>query len=205
MKKINNKGFALVEVLVATVFVSVVFTFIYINTLPTLGDYEKQELYDPIETKYVGHLIAELLMDPKVTSMEEKENIKNTVTDKYVIQLKLGTIGANDNTKFSDLSSATGIQNIYITRFNLENIPVISDPTHEINQKDKIIQRFSENDAKESSEFKDYIESLPTFNVKYHSNEEEINGKTITYNYRIFFSIKDALDQEHFGNYKLSL
>ena len=45
MKK-NNKGFVLVETLVVTVFVAAVFSVIYINFYPLVGEYERRDFYN---------------------------------------------------------------------------------------------------------------------------------------------------------------
>ena len=191
MKKINNKGFALIEILIATVFVAVVFTFVYINVLPTLGDYEKEEMYDPIEMEYVGNLIEELLND---FTDDQVSNIKNSFSNFQ--RIKLETMGNNP----IDLSKTVGYQttssdhyNIYITTFTLNKTPILNDA-----------RSTGTNGGKTegvTNEFADYIDYLPTFNTQYHQQTE--NG--YTYQYRLLFTIKDAYGQEHFGNYKLKL
>ena len=52
MKKIDNKGFVLAETLVVTVFLMVLFAMIYSNFLPLVGEFEKRETYDDIDSKY---------------------------------------------------------------------------------------------------------------------------------------------------------
>lgn len=52
MKK-KNKGFILIELLIVAVFTASLFTFLYVNVLPIMGDYEQKEKYDTIDTKYV--------------------------------------------------------------------------------------------------------------------------------------------------------
>ena len=55
MKKINNKGFVLAETLVVTVFLMILFTMIYSNFYPLIGEYEKRENYDDVDGKYVAY------------------------------------------------------------------------------------------------------------------------------------------------------
>lgn len=52
MKK-NKRGFILIELLIVAVFTASLFTFLYVNILPLMGDYEQKEKYDTIDTKYV--------------------------------------------------------------------------------------------------------------------------------------------------------
>mgnify|MGYP003303663312 CR=1 FL=1 len=43
MKKLNNKGFILAETLVVTVFLMIIFTMLYTNYYPLMGEYQKRE------------------------------------------------------------------------------------------------------------------------------------------------------------------
>ena len=60
MKKINKKGFILVETLIVTVFVMTLFTYVYINVIPNMGEYEKMTHYDDIDSIYASNLIKQL-------------------------------------------------------------------------------------------------------------------------------------------------
>ena len=62
MKK-NNKGFVLVETLVVTVFVAAVFSVIYINFYPLVGEYERRDFYDDLDSKYGAYWIKVFLQD----------------------------------------------------------------------------------------------------------------------------------------------
>ena len=59
MKKINNKGFVLAETLVVTVFLMVLFTMIYSNFYPLIGEYEKRENYDDVDGKKITNDLEE--------------------------------------------------------------------------------------------------------------------------------------------------
>ena len=50
MLKNNKKGFALMEALVVTVFVAIVFAFLYINLIPIMSRYEAEDKYDTVDT-----------------------------------------------------------------------------------------------------------------------------------------------------------
>ena len=52
MKNINNHGFVLAETLVVTVFLMTLFAMIYSNFFPLVGEYEKRETYDDVDSKY---------------------------------------------------------------------------------------------------------------------------------------------------------
>ncbi len=78
MKNSNNNGFILAETLVVTVFVMIMFMFLYRNSLPLVGEYERRKNYDDIETVYAANEIKKLiLMDPAFDSWA------NTVKNDY--------------------------------------------------------------------------------------------------------------------------
>ncbi len=61
MKKINNKGFVLAETLIVTVFLMVLFTMMYSNFYPLIGEYEKRESYDDVDSKYAVYWIKKIV------------------------------------------------------------------------------------------------------------------------------------------------
>ena len=61
MKKINNKGFALVETLIVSAFIVSIFTIMYTNFYPIMGEYEKRENYDDISLLYSSNLFKKLI------------------------------------------------------------------------------------------------------------------------------------------------
>ena len=61
MKKLNNKGFILAETLVVSIFLTVVFTMIYSNFYPIIGEYEKRESYDDVDGKYAAYWIKRMI------------------------------------------------------------------------------------------------------------------------------------------------
>ena len=61
MKKINNKGFILAETLVVSIFLTLVFTMIYSNFYPIIGEYEKRESYDDVDGKYGAYWIKRMI------------------------------------------------------------------------------------------------------------------------------------------------
>ena len=62
-KKLNNKGFALVETLVGAMFVSVVFIIIFENYFPLMAKYKRSENYDDLDSKYIAGYMRSLLYD----------------------------------------------------------------------------------------------------------------------------------------------
>lgn len=65
-KKLNNRGFVLVETLIVSVFVASIFSILYNNFFPLIGEYEKREVYDEVDAKYATYWIKRLIQDPDV-------------------------------------------------------------------------------------------------------------------------------------------
>ena len=76
MKKLNNNGFVLAETLVVTVFLMVIFSMIYSNFYPLIGEYEKREVYDDVDGKYSIYWIKKLIEDSSysITDANQKYN-----------------------------------------------------------------------------------------------------------------------------------
>lgn len=105
MEKINSKGFILAETLVVTVFVMIMFIFMYRNAVPLSAEYKRRENYDDIETVYAANEIKKLvMMDPafdswaaevKTNYYKDISNCSNYSTDDLrilcgVLKQKLG-------------------------------------------------------------------------------------------------------------------
>lgn len=65
-RKLNRGGFVLVETLVVTVFVMSIFSILYNNFYPLMGEYEKREVYDEVDAKYATYWIKKMIQDPDV-------------------------------------------------------------------------------------------------------------------------------------------
>lgn len=64
MKKNFNRGFVLAETLIVTVFLLAIFSMIYSNYYPLIGEFEKREVYDDVESKYGIFWIKRIVEDP---------------------------------------------------------------------------------------------------------------------------------------------
>lgn len=78
MLKFNNKGFVLAETLVVTVFLMVIFGMLYSNFYPLIGEYEKRETYDDVDSKYAVYWLKRMIEDNDYKPSEIKKlNLKN--------------------------------------------------------------------------------------------------------------------------------
>ena len=116
MKKMGNKGFALVETLIVATFVMGILTLIFTNYLPMMGKYERRERYDDIDSVYNTYLIKNML--------EYSSNGKLSLSDSSLYT------GINcriyNNTDYLDycqnLFSSTGVYSIILTHYNIKSL-----------------------------------------------------------------------------------
>lgn len=58
----NKKGFVLVESIIAAVFVLALSTFLILNIVPLVAEYEKTLNYDGVDSKYDAHMIRKMIL-----------------------------------------------------------------------------------------------------------------------------------------------
>ncbi len=63
-KRLNNSGFVLVETLIVAVAVSAIFAMVFKHFYPLIGEYERREDYDDIDSKYGTYWIKRMIQDP---------------------------------------------------------------------------------------------------------------------------------------------
>lgn len=63
MKKLNNRGFLLVETVIVSVFVLTIFVLVYQNSLPLMSEYQQRIRYDQLDTVYATGLIRKLFLN----------------------------------------------------------------------------------------------------------------------------------------------
>lgn len=84
MKNINKKGFVLAETIVVGVFIMGLLTFLILNVLPLVGEYEKVENYDNLDKKYDVHLIRKMiLMENNPTTIQKILSVGTKGYQKY--------------------------------------------------------------------------------------------------------------------------
>ncbi len=185
MKKINTKGFALVETLIVSAFVVSIFTIMYTNFYPIMGEYEKRENYDDIGLLYSSNLFKGLIEKNKsYSNMNQKINsvIRSTSPLAYV---ELTQTDFNPSDYTSGNNSSRDCFNVLVKNAEVDTIYLTS-------YKISILKN-----ANLDVQTKDYINSLPNYSnsnpgslgcriiVKYKSegNRESNKNKDNDYRY----------------------
>lgn len=131
MKKIGNNGFVLAETLIVTVFLMVLFTMVYSNFYPLIGEYEKREDYDDIDSKYAVFWIKKLVESAAFQPSDAK---KEFMKEYGYMRFECGDIKSIDNQKdiCINLVNSLEIQNcdkdtgnaceIYVTNYRIGGV-----------------------------------------------------------------------------------
>lgn len=122
MRRLNQRGFVLVETLVVTIFVLTLFIFVYKNTVPVIGDYEAMYSYDDIDSVYASNLFKQVILKYANTDyideyLSRPENTYLNITD-----CNNNNIYFNQEycTKMKETLSIKEDDYIFITEYNIE-------------------------------------------------------------------------------------
>ena len=170
MKMLNKKGFVLVETLIVTAFVVTLFIIVYQNIIPYIGEYEKMDSYDDIDSVYASNLMKNMII--KEANLEYIDNYLNTHTYIDITDCNNTSIYSNLNycIKTKNALSIANNDYIFITKYD------ISDFREEVKENDFF-------DSGRLSNFRGYINSISNVDSFYDSTDKarNINGK-----YRLF-------------------
>jgi len=63
MKKLNNRGFLLVETVIVSVFVLTIFVLVYQNSIPMINEYNQRIRYDDVDSVYAADIFRRLILE----------------------------------------------------------------------------------------------------------------------------------------------
>lgn len=168
MRNFNQKGFALVETLIVSVFVMGIFTLLYTNYYPLIGEYEKRENYDSIEAVYRTDVIKKFIKINGTTltsSNLSTPKVYNSSNFCYFI---------NDISKREEckqLWKNLRVNSIILTEYNITSAKTAI-----------------KNNSNVSQEMKGYVEYLPN----YKTNTYNYHGRIIVE----YKDVIDAVSEE---------
>ena len=185
--KLNNKGFVLVETLIVAVAVAAIFSLVFKHFYPLMGEYERREDYDDIDSKYGTYWVKRLIqsdyynfetnrndISTKGYSKFNCNNIADPVKKNMCNQLLVDLeVSCDDITSSNKIEKCDGtrLPHIYITPYQLRNAPeslVNHTSVPDGNVKDVIID---DNTQTFSDGLKDYLLYLPDY-----SKVQSLNG-----------------------------
>ena len=172
MKKLNNKGFALVEVIIVAVFVTGISAFLFTNFLPLSAEYEKIADYDTVYLKYAAHQVKKMLLKE---IMEDNDKAKLLEVGEEGYTLYKSTALCNQ------LNNASYCHKLFSPNYlNIKSVIITGYRLVDIQQNVKSI---------DDSHLRDYINYLPSYS-KYEGNYLKYNRLIISFNDGTFANIE---------------
>lgn len=155
MKKLNSKGFVMTETLVVAVFIMGIFGIMYNNYYPLIGEYERREVFDDVDSKYGAFWIKRFIQH---SSYDLSAAQKNTINTNGYVLFSCNNINndyrktmCNKLLKELEVKDYNVQPKVYITKYNLESFKnyVAADTNY----------------ATFSGGFSDYVNFLPIYRV----------------------------------------
>ena len=127
MKKNNKNGFVLVETLIVVVFVAAIFSIIFLNFYPLIGEYERRENYDDVESKYGAYWVKKMIQDSNYTVNYNNPHATPFNIYPYTIyrDITCSTIYSDDEEKkfkCEEIYKKLGIEKSILAAYNLTNL-----------------------------------------------------------------------------------
>lgn len=185
MKKIDTRGFVMVETIIVAVFIIGICTFLFANFLPLIGEYEKVENYDTLQSKYKVHEIRKMLLRALDNNSEVEDIFTSIPADTGYIKYSNYTTG--ENTIQNGLCDVGGIPKNYCNKLFSE---------YYLNVKDVIITSFKTSKIKSTIKnernnraLKEYIDYLPSYS-KYSSRYDDYYRLIVVFNDGVIANIE---------------
>ena len=141
-KVLNKRGFMLVETLIVGVFVMGIFSLLYTNFFPLIGEYERYKTYDTVESTYIAHWARMIALKGLPDSIYTTTR-GNGYLDISDCNLYTTSTGQSDCAAFKVMNH---ISRIYLTTYSTVNF-----------------KNFIKDNSAFSRSFREYISYLPTY------------------------------------------
>ena len=179
MKKLNKKGFLIAESIIVGVFVLSLFTFLFVNVVPLVGQYEAREKYDTINGAYNANLVRTMILeDNKMEQVLELNNLPYKIYEREDLCTVENLEKANYCTKLLG-DAYLNVDKIYITWYRTEEIKKAS----------------RNNDIDFNRAARDYIDSLDGYKQPSGSTYDNYKRIIVQYNDGGFANIEVKISE----------
>ena len=141
-KKLNRQGFILVETLIVGVFIMGIFSLLYTNFFPLIGEYERYKDYDTVESTYIAHWARMIAL-------------KGLTDSSYTTAKNTGYVDISDCSLYTN-SDGIASCSAFINMNNVSKIYLTSYSTTKF-------KNFIKDNNSFSRSFREYISYLPTY------------------------------------------
>ena len=147
---LNKRGFMLLETLIVSIFVMIIFAMLYTNLFPLLGEYERYRTYDSVEGTYIAHWARKIVLNGLDDWLFSTANNNGYVN---ISDCKLYTKNEMDSW-CANFKRTNKVSKIYLTTYSTQKF------------KNHV------NSTSYQRDFKDYASYIPT----YSRNTTKINN-----------------------------
>ncbi len=173
-KIVNKNGFILVETLIVGVFIVGIFSLLYTNFFPLIGEYERYKDYDTVESTYIAHW-ARIIALKGLPDSSYNTARTNGYLDISNCSLYANSDGVSSCSAFVIMNN---ISKIYLTPYSTVSF-----------------KNFVKDNNSFSRSFREYISYLPTYSKN--------NSKTPTTGYYRIIVEYVSNDTYKYGNIEL--
>lgn len=184
MLKMNQKGFALVETLIVSVFVMTIFTIIFLNFFPMMGEYERRQNYDDIDSIYKTFLIKRMFESSQDNAKTTFTTLSSSKT--YILYNLKNSDGTMNYSMCTSLMKSDGVDYCRKVIDETKAVKIILTTYKTQNLKNALNR--ATNPVDFGSDVNDYIKTLP-----YYSRNE---NNPRSYQYRIIVMYEKVINAE---------
>ncbi len=173
-KVLNRKGFMLVETLIVGVFIMGIFSLLYTNFFPLIGEYERYKNYDTVEATYIVHW-ARMIALKGLT-----ESSYTSARSKGYVDISDCSIYTNNDWQMycESFKVSNNVEKIYLTTYSTTKF-----------------KNYIKDNSAFSRRFREYISYLPTYSK--NTSKTPANGY-----YRVIIEYVSNNDYKY-GNIEL--
>ncbi len=141
-KKFNNYGYMLIETLLVSIFIVSIFTLLYTNIFPLVGEYDRYKDYNTVEATYISHWMR------KFASKGLEDTMYDTAKTMGYVDISDCNLYTSHDMKFwcSGFKTTNHITAMYLTTYSTAKF-----------------KTYVKNDTSFSRAFKEYVAYLPTY------------------------------------------
>ena len=141
-KIVNKSGFILVETLIVGVFIMGIFSLLYTNFFPLIGEYERYKNYDTVESTYIAH------WGRMIALKGLPESVYTTASNTGYVDISDCSLYTNSDgiTSCSAFINMNNVSKIYLTPYSTVDF-----------------KNFVKDNNSFSRSFREYISYLPTY------------------------------------------
>ena len=160
----DNKGFVLVESIVVAIFVLGFLTFLAVNILPLVGNYEEAIYNDSVENRYEAHLIRKMILKDNFCNSSSLLKMSSQTVYNHFVEDEICDYLENKRYCRELLSHKyLDVQEMLIIESSAQDIKNLAKAEYSTINTD--VEDYAKYVDTVSREMRDYVKNMTTFNA----------------------------------------